>query len=95
MRPATHTNQPPFLRTVRRSEDKPVETSCGPRRANTHPARPLGVKAFDYLWVKNDVRGASDLADLLRMGYLPEAWIARLRAPGAAEEPVGSRAHSG
>jgi transposase len=26
--------------------------------------------------VKNDVRDASDLADLLRMGRLPEAWIA-------------------
>jgi hypothetical protein len=26
--------------------------------------------------VKNDLRGAGDLADLLRMGWLPEAWIA-------------------
>ena len=26
--------------------------------------------------MKNDVRDASDLADLLRMGRLPEAWIA-------------------
>jgi transposase len=26
--------------------------------------------------VKNDVRDAADLADLLRMGRLPEAWIA-------------------
>jgi hypothetical protein len=29
-----------------------------------------------YRRVKSDVRGASDLADLLRMGRLPEAWIA-------------------
>jgi len=26
--------------------------------------------------VKNNVRDATDLADLLRMGRLPEAWIA-------------------
>lgn len=31
---------------------------------------------FAYRRVKNDVRGASDLADLLRIGRLPEAWIA-------------------
>jgi transposase len=36
----------------------------------------LGVKAFEYRRVKNDVRDAADLADLLRMGRLPEAWIA-------------------
>jgi transposase len=34
------------------------------------------VKAFTYRRVKNDVRDAADLADLLRMGRLPEAWIA-------------------
>ena len=34
------------------------------------------MKAFSYRRVKNDVRDASDLADLLRMGRLPEAWIA-------------------
>jgi transposase len=44
--------------------------------ANVHLAHPLGVKAFEYRRVKNDVRDASDLADLLRMGRLPEAWIA-------------------
>ena len=37
---------------------------------------PLGVKAFTYRRVKNDERDAGDLADLLRMGRLPEAWIA-------------------
>jgi len=36
----------------------------------------VGVKAFTYRRVKNDERDAADLADLLRMGRLPEAWIA-------------------
>jgi len=44
--------------------------------AGVHLAHPLGVKAFAYRRVKNDVRDAADLADLLRMGRLPEAWIA-------------------
>lgn len=44
--------------------------------ANVHLAHPLGVKAFSYRRVKNDERDAADLADLLRMGRLPEAWIA-------------------
>lgn len=44
--------------------------------AKVHLAHPLGVKAFEYRRVKNDVRDATDLADLLRMGRLPEAWIA-------------------
>lgn len=50
--------------------------------AKVHLARPLGVKGFRYRRVKNDVRDASDLADLLRMRRLPEAWI----APPAARE---------
>lgn len=44
--------------------------------AVVHLAHPLGVKGFAYRRVKNDVRDAQDLADLLRMGRLPEAWIA-------------------
>src|SRR5256714_13004293 len=44
--------------------------------ARVHLAHPLGVKGFAYRRVKNDIRDASDLADLLRMGRLPEAWIA-------------------
>jgi transposase len=44
--------------------------------AGVHLAHPLGVKGFAYRRVKNDVRDAADLADLLRMGRLPEAWIA-------------------
>ena len=43
--------------------------------AEVHLAHPLGVKAFSYRRVKNE-RDAADLADLLRMGRLPEAWIA-------------------
>ncbi|NJC86890.1 IS110 family transposase, partial [Planosporangium mesophilum] len=44
--------------------------------AQVHLAHPLGVKAFTYRRVKNDVRDAADLADLLRMGRLPEAYVA-------------------
>jgi transposase len=50
--------------------------------AEVHLAHPLGVKAFTYRRVKNDERDAADLADLLRMGRLPEAWIA---PPGVRE----------
>lgn len=46
--------------------------------AEVHLAHPLGVKAFTYRRVKNDERDAADLADLLRLGRLPEAW----HAPG-------------
>jgi transposase/transposase IS116/IS110/IS902 family protein len=44
--------------------------------AHVHLAHPLGVKGFAYRRVKNDVRDAADLADLLRMHRLPEAYIA-------------------
>jgi transposase len=44
--------------------------------ATVHLAYPLRVKGFRYRRVKNDVRDAGDLADLLRMNRLPEAWIA-------------------
>jgi transposase len=44
--------------------------------ASTHLAHPLGVKAFEYRRVKNDLRDAADLADLLRLGRLPQSWIA-------------------
>jgi transposase len=50
--------------------------------AEVHLAHPLGVKAFTCRRVKDDVRDAADLADLLRMGRLPEAWI----APAAIRE---------
>ncbi len=57
--------------------------------ATVHLAHPLGVKAFEYRRVKNDVRDASDLADLLRMGRLPQAWI----APPEARELRGLVRH--
>ena len=41
-----------------------------------HLAHPLGVKGFQNRRVKNDDRDAVLLADLLRMGSLPEGWIA-------------------
>lgn len=44
--------------------------------AVVHLAHPLGVAGFANRRVKNDERDAADLADLLRMGRLPEAWIA-------------------
>jgi transposase len=44
--------------------------------AEVHLAHPLGVKAFSCRRVKNDERDCADLPDLLRMGRLPEAWIA-------------------
>jgi hypothetical protein len=44
--------------------------------ARVHLAHPLGVKGFAYRRVKNDLRDAADLCDLLRMGRLPEAYIA-------------------
>ncbi|MEH0822367.1 MULTISPECIES: IS110 family transposase [unclassified Micromonospora] len=44
--------------------------------ARVHLAHPLGVKALEYRRVKNDVRDAIDLADLLRMGRLAQGWIA-------------------
>lgn len=51
----------------------------GDAGARVHLAHPLGVKGFAYRRVKNDERDASDLADLLRMGRLPEAWVAPAR----------------
>src|SRR5258708_17881006 len=56
--------------------------------AEVHLAHPLGVKAFTYRRVKNDERGAADLADLLRMGRLPAAWSA---PPDVREPPETTR----
>jgi transposase len=44
--------------------------------ARVHLAHPLGVKGFENRRVKNDDKDATLLADLLRMGSLPESWIA-------------------
>jgi transposase len=48
-----------------------VEAGYQPRLAH-----PLGVKGYQNRRVKNDERDATLLADLLRMGSLPEGWIA-------------------
>ena len=53
--------------------------------ATVHLAHPLGVKGFAYRRVKNDERDAADLADLLRMGRLPQAWIAPPEIRGMRE----------
>jgi Transposase len=50
-----------------------VIAECG---ATLHLAHPLGIAGYDNRQVKNDIRDATLLADLLRMGRLPEAWIA-------------------
>jgi transposase len=50
-----------------------VIAECG---ARLHLAHPLGIKAFSYQRVKKDESDARILADLLRMGRLPEAWVA-------------------
>jgi transposase len=50
-----------------------VIQECG---ARLHLAHPLGVKGYENRRVKNDDRDATLLADLLRIGRLPESWIA-------------------
>jgi transposase len=47
--------------------------ACG---ARVHLAHPLGVKMFGYQRVKTDARDSRNLAELLRMDRLPEAWLA-------------------
>ncbi len=47
-----------------------------------HLAHPLAIKGYQNRRVKNDDRDATLLADLLRMGSLPEGWI----APGPLRE---------
>jgi transposase len=86
---ARFTNSPAELRAqIARAGKAPkvvLEATCGwywaadtlaAAGAEVHLAHPLGVKAFAYRRVKDDVRDSADLADLLRMGRLPEAWIA-------------------
>jgi transposase len=50
-----------------------VIAECG---ARLHLAHPLGIAGYDNRRVKNDIRDATLLADLLRLGRLPEAWVA-------------------
>ena len=68
-----------------------VEATCGwygaadvlAECAELHLAHPLGMKGItSRRRVKNDVKDAVLLADLLRLGSLPEAWVA---PPGLRE----------
>jgi transposase len=44
--------------------------------AEVHLGHPLGMKMLAHRRHKDDIRDSHDMADLLRMGRLPEAWIA-------------------
>jgi transposase len=50
-----------------------VIAECG---ARLHLAHPLGIAGYENRRVKNDIRDATLLADLLRLGRLPEARVA-------------------
>jgi transposase len=50
-----------------------VIAECG---ARLHLAHLLGIAGYSNRRVKNDLRDATLLADLLRLGRLPEAWVA-------------------
>ena len=50
-----------------------------------HLAHPLGVKGFAYRGSRTTNSTLADLADLLRMGRLPEAWIAPPEVRGLRE----------
>lgn len=50
-----------------------VIAECGVR---LHLAHPLGIAGYANRRVKNDIADATLLADLLRMGRLPESWVA-------------------
>jgi transposase len=50
-----------------------VIAECG---ARLHLAHPSGIAGYENRRVKNDLRDATLLADLLRLGRLPEAWVA-------------------
>ena len=64
--------------TVVRMQIQPRDLVCGRQHGTQLQlcVPQVAVKAFSYRRVKNDERDAADLADLLRMGRLPEAWIA-------------------
>jgi transposase len=63
--------------------------------AEVHLAHPLGVKAFSHRRVKNDEFDARDLADLLRMGRLPEARGRPGGDPRAPRDHLGITAEAG
>ena len=51
--------------------------------ARVHLAHPLGVKAFEYRRVKNDVRDATDLTDLLARTPGPAPYV-------SGDSPIGT-----
>jgi hypothetical protein len=64
--------------------------------ARVHLANPQGLN-WGQRRVKNDERDAIDLADMLRLGRLPEAWIAWVAEPvclGARPSCLSTRAPS-
>jgi hypothetical protein len=58
--------------------------------ANVHLAHPLGVKAFEHRRVRNNVRDAQDLADLLLVGRLPRRELL-LRRPESCVSWSGAK----
>src|SRR5688500_1949801 len=58
-----------------------VIAECG---ARLHLAHPLGIAGYENRRVKNDVRDATLLADLLRMGRLPSRGSLRRRCGSCA-----------
>ena len=48
----------------------------GSKQARSASRPPSGIVGYENRRVKNDIRDATLLADLLRMGRLPEAWVA-------------------
>jgi Transposase len=55
--------------------------ACG---ARVHLAHPLGSRCSVTSGPETDARDAANLGDLLRMGRLPEAWLARRRCGSCA-----------
>ena len=74
--------------SLRRIENSPLALveAVGEAGFGVHLAHPLGIGGYRNRRVRNDERDAMLLADLLRMGSLPEGWIAppKLRWCGIA-----------
>src|SRR6266536_6474609 len=78
---------PPRAATMVRMQIEPIHRPVRSQRDGQLKlcVPPMGIKGFNYRRVKNDERDAADLADLLRMGRLPEAWIAPPEVRGLRE----------
>ena len=64
-----------------------VIAECG---ARLHLAHPSGMAGDENRRVRNDIRDAMLLADLLRLGRLPGAWIAPPRVPARDGPATGA-----